>query len=199
MTVLPVSGAAGRGSLGRQLGRRLLNFAGFLICAGLLGYALYAQFDLGLDPCPLCIFQRIGIAALGVVFLIAALHHPRGWGARVYAALIALAALATIGVAARQVYIQHLPASAMPSCGAPLSMLMRFMPLTQVIRKVLSGSGECGIVNWTFLGLAMPAWVLIWAVFLGTAGGYVNVIGTRPRKIRCSAAFPISREDSRAP
>jgi len=155
--------------------RRPINFAGFLICAGLIGYALYAQFKLGLDPCPLCIFQRIGIAALGVVFLIAALHNPRNWGASVYAALIALAALAAAGVAARQLYIQHLPPGAIPSCGAPLSMMMKFMPLTAVIRKVLSGSGECGIVNWRFLGLAMPAWVLIWAVCLGAAGVLANV------------------------
>jgi disulfide bond formation protein DsbB len=158
----------------RAFPRRSLNLAGFLICAGLLAYALYAQFHLGLDPCPLCIFQRIGIAAVGVVFLIAALHHPRSWGARVYGVLIAIAALATIAVAARQLYIQHLPPGAIPSCGAPLSMMLKFMPLTTVIRKVFTGSGECGIVNWTFLGLAMPAWVLIWAAFLGTAGLVAN-------------------------
>jgi disulfide bond formation protein DsbB len=153
---------------------RPINLAGFLICAGLLGYALCAQFKLGLDPCPLCIFQRIGIFALGIVFLIAGLHHPRRWGAQVYAGLIAMAALATVAVAARQLYIQHLPPGAIPSCGAPLSMMMKFMPLTAVIRKVLSGSGECGIVNWRFLGLAMPAWVLIWAVLLGAAGVVAN-------------------------
>ena len=154
--------------------RRSINLAGFLICAGLIGYALYAQFQLGLEPCPLCIFQRIGIAALGVVFLIAALHNPPDWGARVYAVLIVIAALVTVGVAARQLYIQHLPPGAIPSCGAPLSMMLKFMPLTTVIRRVLTGSGECSIVNWTFLGLAMPAWVLIWAAFLGTAGCIAN-------------------------
>jgi disulfide bond formation protein DsbB len=154
----------------RAPSRRPLNFAGFLICAGLILYALYAQFRLGLDPCPLCIFQRIGIIAVGVVFLIAALHDPRGWGSRVYGVLVAIAALATVAVAARQLYIQHLPPGAIPSCGAPLSMMLKFMPLTTVIRKVFTGSGECGVVNWTFLGLAMPAWVLIWAAFLGAAG-----------------------------
>ena len=158
----------------RRPSRRLINFAGFLICAGLIAYALYAQFHLGLDPCPLCIFQRIGIAALGVVFLTAALHNPRRSGARIYAALLALAALATIAVAARQLYIQHLPPGAIPSCGAPLSVMLKFMPLTAVIRRVLTGSGECGVVNWTFLGLAMPAWVLIWAAGLGLAGFIAN-------------------------
>jgi disulfide bond formation protein DsbB len=163
---------------GRSAGafpRRTSNLAGFLLCAGLMGYALYAQFELGLPPCPLCIFQRIGVVALGVVFLVAALHNPPGWGRRVYATLIAIAALATVAVAARQLYIQHLPPGAVPSCGAPLSMMLKFMPLTTVIRKVLTGSGECGIVNWTFLGLAMPAWVLIWAAVLGISGLIANV------------------------
>lgn len=171
MNAAPLS-AAGRSA--HRFPRRPLNFAGFLICAGLIAYALYAQFHLGLDPCPLCIFQRIGIAAVGVVFLIAALHNPRGWGARVYAVLIAIAALATVAVAARQLYIQHLPPGAIPSCGAPLSMMLKFMPLTAVIRKVLTGSGECSIINWRFLGLAMPAWVLIWAAALGIAGVLTN-------------------------
>lgn len=171
MSGAPLS-AAGRSA--NAFPRRPINFAGFLICAGLIVYALYAQFHLGLEPCPLCIFQRIGIAALGVVFLIAALHDPRGWGTRVYAVLITVAALVTVGVAARQLYIQHLPPGAIPSCGAPLSMMLKFMPLTTVIRRVLTGSGECSIVNWTFLGLAMPAWVLIWAAFLGTAGLIAN-------------------------
>jgi protein dithiol:quinone oxidoreductase len=159
----------------RVLARRPINFAGFLLCAGLMAYALYAQFELGLEPCPLCIFQRIGITALGIVFLVAALHNPGRSGARVYALLIALAALATIAVAARQLYIQHLPPGAIPSCGAPLSIMLKFMPLATVIRKVLSGSGECGVVNWTFLGLAMPAWVLICAAVLGGVGAVGNL------------------------
>ena len=170
MTAAPPTAATGL----PVLSRRPLNFAGFLLCAGLIAYALYAQLHLGLDPCPLCIFQRIGIAALGVVFLIAALHDPHRWGARVYAVLIALAAAATMAVAARQLYIQHLPPGAIPSCGAPLSMMLKFMPLTAVIRKVLTGSGECGIVNCTFLGLAMPAWGLIWAASLGIGGSFAN-------------------------
>jgi disulfide bond formation protein DsbB len=154
--------------------RRLINLAGFVACAALIAYALYTQYYQGLEPCPLCIFQRIGIAALGVVFLFAGLHNPRRWGAYVYGVLIAIAALATIGVAARHLYVQHLPPGSVPSCGAPLEVLLQFTPVTEVIRKVLTGSGECGQVNWTFLGLAMPAWVLICALILGAMGVRAN-------------------------
>ena len=158
--------------------RRLNNFAGFGVCAAFLAYALYTQYELGLEPCPLCIFQRIAIAVLGVVFLVAALHHPRGWGARVYAVLIGIAALSTMGVAARHVYVQHLPPGSLPSCGAPLEILLKFTPVTEVIRKVLTGSGECSAVTWHFLGLSMPAWVLIWALILGAFGVAANVAPT---------------------
>ena len=153
-----------------------MNLAGFGACAALLAFALYAQFHLGLEPCPLCIFQRIGVALLGSVFLVAALHDPRGRAGRgVYAALIVLAALLTAGIAARHLYVQSLPPGTLPSCGAPLAVLMKFMPVWQLIRKVLTGSGECGLVNWRFLGLAMPAWVLIWAVGLGAFGLVANL------------------------
>ena len=92
---------------------------------GLLGYAWYVQGVLRVEPCPLCIFQRIGVACIGLVFLAAGLHAPRGWGARVYGALIALAALATMAVAARHVWIQHLPEDAVPACGAGLELPAR--------------------------------------------------------------------------
>jgi protein dithiol:quinone oxidoreductase len=155
--------------------RRLINLAGFLVCAALLAYALYSQFYLHLLPCPLCIFQRIGVALLGLAFLAAALHHPRGGGRYGYAVAIALAALATAGVAARHLYVQSLPPGSLPSCGAPLAVLLKFTPVWEVIRKVLAGSGECSVVNWRFLGLAMPAWVLLWALALGVAGVIANL------------------------
>src|SRR4029077_20438376 len=105
----------------------------------------------------------------------AALHEARGGGRYVYAGLIGVAALATLGVAARHLYVQSLPPGALPSCGAPLATLMKFMPVWQLIRKVLTGSGECGLVTWRFLGLTMPAWVLIWALGPGALGLIANL------------------------
>ena len=92
-------------------------------------------------------------------------------------ALIGIAALATLGVAARHVYVQHLPPGTLPSCGAPLSILVKFTPFFALIRKVLTGSGECGEVNWRFLGLAMPAWVLLCSAGLAALGLYANSSG----------------------
>jgi protein dithiol:quinone oxidoreductase len=164
--------------------RRLLNFSGFIVCVALLGYAYYVQYHLALEPCPLCIFQRIGIALLGLTFLAAGLHGPRRWGSYVYAVLLALWALATAGVAIRHLYVQSLPPGTIPACGAPLDVLLKFTPVTEVIRKVLTGSGECSQVNWKWLGLTMPAWVLLASVALGCAGVLANVRRRRARPVR---------------
>ncbi len=151
------------------------NLLGFAACAGLLAYAYYAQAVLHLEPCPLCIFQRVGVFALGVVFLIAATHDPVGWGRRIYALLLAAAALSTIGVAVRHLYIQHLPEGSIPACGASLDFMLKVFSLSEVLVKVLTGSGECAKVTWSFLGLAMPAWVLIAALALGAYGLWINL------------------------
>lgn len=141
--------------------------AGFAVCAALVGFAIFSQFQWGLQPCPLCIFQRIAFAAVGAVLLLAALHAPRAtWAKRIYALLALLPALVGLSIAARHVWLTHLPADQVPSCGPPLSFMMEANPLTDVIRKVLTGSGECAKVDWTLLGLSMPAWSALWFVLL---------------------------------
>jgi disulfide bond formation protein DsbB len=154
--------------------RRRLNLLGVAVCLALLGYAWYAQAVLHLEPCPLCIFQRVGVAAAALLFLLAALHNPRRWGAPVYGVLLVLAALATIGVAGRHLWIQHLPEGSVPACGATLSYMLEVFPLSDVIRKVLSGSGECARITWSLFGVSMPGWVLLADAALGALGAYAN-------------------------
>jgi disulfide bond formation protein DsbB len=158
-----------------RVSRRLANFTGFAACAALTAYALYVQYVLRLEPCPLCIFQRMAVIAVGIMFLAAALQDPARIGARIYGGLIGLAALGGIGVAARHVYIQHLPADQVPACGAPLDQLLAILPLRQVIEKVLRGDGECAKIDWTLAGLSMPEWVVIVLVVLGAGGLWINL------------------------
>lgn len=160
--------------------RRTLNVLGALACATLLAIAyFYFQRTLDLEPCPLCMFQRVGVGILGVMFLLAALHHPGRTGARVYAVLIGLAALLTAGISARHIYVQSAPAGSIPACGAPLDAMIEMFPITTVIAKVLRGGGECARIDWSLLGLSMPWWVLIAALGLGLAGVIVNSVFTR--------------------
>jgi disulfide bond formation protein DsbB len=158
-----------------MLTNRMLNFLGAGSCAGLMAYALFAQFQLELAACPLCVLQRIAVIALGGIFLLAALHNPERKGAAVYAGLIALAASAGVGVAWRHIWLQGLPPDKVPSCGPGLEFMVDAFPLAEVLRMVLTGSGECAEISWSFLGLSMPAWVLITVALLGVYGLYVNL------------------------
>ena len=155
---------------------RLANLAGVCACMGLLGYAYYAQYHLHLEPCPLCILQRLGVLLTALVFLLAAIHGPRrgAAGRRPYGIAVALTALLTIAVAARQLYIQSLPPGSIPDCGAPLQIMLKFLSPGEVLAKVLAGSGECAKIDWRLLGLAMPAWVLIASAALGAFGLWAN-------------------------
>ena len=155
--------------------RRVLNFAGFICCAGMMGFALYAQHVLLLDPCPLCVFQRVAVIGLGGIFLLAALHNPTGWGRRVYTVFVAIFALFGMGVAGWHVRLQNLPPDEVPSCGPGLDYMLENFPLGDALSMVFKGSGECADVVWSFLGLSMPSWVFISMLVVGGAGLWNNL------------------------
>ena len=157
-----------------MLARRPANWLGAGTCAAALAFAFYAQYGMGLVPCHLCIFQRVAIAALGAAFLVAALVSRPGGRGLFCAALVALMGAATIATAGRHVWIQMQPEGAVPACGADLAFMLDLFPLTEVILKVFKAGGECAKIDWSFLGLSMPAWVLLLAVALTAFGVVVN-------------------------
>jgi disulfide bond formation protein DsbB len=140
---------------------------GFLFCAALLLTAVYLQFATGLEPCPLCISQRIMVLAVSLVLLAAFLHDPGPKGVRLYAVGSGLTALAGASISARHVWLQHLPADQVPACGPGLEYMFNYFPLSDTLHALLTGTGDCAKVDWTLFGLSMPAWVLV--CFLGLA------------------------------
>ena len=159
------------------ISRRAANALGFIACLALIAYALYTQHVLGLEPCPLCIFQRVAVISIGALFLIAAVHDPGLRGARVYGSLIVVAVMVGLLISGRHIWIQAQPPGTVAACGADLNYLLEIMPVTEVITKVLTGSGECGKVDWRLLGLSMPWWVAISIAVLGAWAVLVNFLG----------------------
>ena len=145
---------------------RNLFLFGLASCAGLLGYALYVQHKLYIDPCPLCIFQRIGFIAAGVWFLLGAIHNPRSSGRKIYGVLAGLSLVAGGAVSAWHIHLQNLPADQVPDCGPGLNYMLDAFPLSRTLEMVFTGSGECANIDWTFLGLSMPTWTLFWFIGL---------------------------------
>jgi len=158
---------------------RLAFGVGAIVCIGLLGFAYYLQYVQGLEPCPLCMVQRGFFYAVMALFILAAIHGPRNWGARVYAALIGVFALGGAAAAARQVWLQHLPPDKVPQCGPDLFFMLENFPLARTWEKLLYGTGECAKVDWTFLGLSIAGWSLVWFIALAV---YAWVAASRPRR-----------------
>jgi disulfide bond formation protein DsbB len=144
--------------------RRAAYLLGFLVCAGLMAFALYLQYGLDLEPCPLCVFQRIAMISTGVIFLVAALHNPGRGGAAFYAVLTLITAGTGAALAAWHIWIQGQPKGSVPACGMGLDYMLDTMPLWDVISRVLKGSGECAEQGWLFLGLAIPSWTFVFFV-----------------------------------
>jgi disulfide bond formation protein DsbB len=126
-----------------------------LACALLLGFGYYLQHVEGLDPCPLCFVQRGFFYAVLAVFAAATIHPHR-----IYAGLAALFALGGAGVAGRQVWLQHLPPDKVPQCGPDLYFMLENFPLSRTLQTLISGTGECAVVDWTFLRLSIAEWSL---------------------------------------
>ena len=157
--------------------RRTSNLLGAGVCAALMGFALFAQYVLHLTPCNMCILQRIAVVALGAVFLLAGLHHPGRGGARLYAGLIALAAIIAVSLSARQVWMQSQPEGSLPSCGADFYTMLDMLPVRDVVSRIWMGGAECQKITWSFLGLSMAAWLAIVVTILGIGGIAANLLG----------------------
>lgn len=161
---------------------RTLALLGFLACAAGMGFALFLQFVGGLEPCPMCVFQRVAMIACGVVFLVAALHGPTGAGQWVYAALADIAAVSGAVIAGRHVWLQGLPPDQVPACGPPLEYLMESFPFLEVISMILKGDGNCAKIDAAWLGLSLPAWTLVAFIGLSLWATLMPVLARLPKR-----------------
>ncbi len=151
-----------------KVANRWLYLAGALVIGALFGAALYLQYVLHEEPCPLCMVQRVIFIAMLVLFALATLHNPKRTGAAIYAWLIGLFALFGVGVAGRHIWIQHLPKDQVPACGPGLDYMLENFPMAKILKELMHGSGECAAKGWTFLGLNIPEWSLVCYLLLGT-------------------------------
>ena len=146
---------------------RMWNLFVFVSCAAMVSYAIYVQYVDYLDPCPLCILQRVAFMWMAAFALLAAVHNPAVTGRRVYAWLVTLGAVVGAGLAGRHVWLQHLPPDLVPECGPGLNYMLENFPITEVLSTVLRGSGSCAELDWTLLGVGIPVWTLLWFIGLG--------------------------------
>jgi protein dithiol:quinone oxidoreductase len=136
-------------------------FIGFIVSFAIVAYGLYIQQQYHLEPCPLCIFQRMAFLVMGTLFLLSALHNPAKLGRKIYGGLHLIAAAVGIGIAVRHVWIQANPEKVFAECGAGFDYIFETFPLKKALDLVFKGTGECSSIEWTMFGLTIPQLSLI--------------------------------------
>lgn len=159
-----------------SLSRSLFMLVGG-VCVLLILVALYMEHVMGLEPCALCMLQRWAVIGAGLVALVAAAIGPGSWGIRVGGAGVTLVSGLGVGLAGRQLWLQSLPEDAVPPCGPGYDYLRETFPLTEVIRMAIEGSGDCAEIQWTFLGLSIPGWTLLFFAATALVGLFLLVRG----------------------
>ena len=149
---------------------RNLNWIIGFGCMFLIGVALYMEHMMHLEPCPLCIFQRVAVITAGLIAIVAALHNPQRVGIKVYSLMVVMASTVGGALAIRQLHLQSLPEDQVPSCGPGLDYLLDVFPMQDVIQTVLVGDGSCAEVAWSLLGISIPGWALVGFIGLVTLG-----------------------------
>lgn len=146
--------------------RRLMWLGSLCSVVGLMSYAIYAERVLYLDPCPLCITQRLFYVLIGVFAVGGLLLIRNRLLQRLLSLLMALSAIGGLVTAGRQVWLQHLPPEQVPECGPGLAYWLENEPWLQTLSLLFKGDGNCAEVDWTFMGLSMAEWSLAWFVGL---------------------------------
>ena len=163
---------------------------GLLGCVSLLAVAyFYFQLQLGLAPCPLCVFQRVALAGVAFFCLLGIVIRPKKILSKLLAFGVLLCSGLGLAIAGRQVWLQHLPADQVPECGPDLSFLLDTLPIAQVLQTALTGSGSCAEVQWRWLGFSMPEWMVgIFAMMVVLALILLASTGERRRASRSRVA-----------
>jgi disulfide bond formation protein DsbB len=162
-----------------MISQRVLFGAAAAACLLLLANGYYLQYFQDQDPCPLCLVQRAFYYACAAVFLAGAVHGSRALGYGIAASVVALGGA---GVAARHVWLQHLPPAQVPACGPDLFYMLENFPLGRTIEKLFAGSGQCAEVKWRFLGLSIAEWSLACFLALALYALWVGFTQRSPRQ-----------------
>ncbi|VVO07630.1 disulfide bond formation protein B [Pseudomonas fluorescens] len=149
---------------------RSLFFMAFIAGALALGVSYYLEYAVGLQPCGLCLLQRISLALLTGVCLMASVHGPGRFGTFMYWLLGLCCSLAGTVTALRQVLLQSDPVQRLSSCVPNLADLFANTPWLFVVRQMFEGTTECVHISWTLFDLSIPEWSLLFFVAMMILG-----------------------------
>lgn len=170
---------------------RSLFFMVFFASALALGVSYYLEYSVGLQPCAMCLLQRMCLALFTGCCLMAAVHGPGRMGSFAYWSLGSLCSLAGTVTAWRQVLLQSDPQLHLAMCSSSLADVLASNPWMTVVPLMFSGAVDCSHISWTLFDLSVPEWSLLFFVAMTTLGVYQLL-----RLLRIALRRPLSGESS---
>lgn len=151
---------------------RSLFFTVFVAGALVLGLSFYLEYSVGLKPCGLCLLQRVCLALLTGVCLMAAVQGPGRLGCFLYWLFGLLCSLGGTVTAWRQVLLQSDPVHQLSACPPNLADLFSSAPWVCVMQQMFKGTVDCAQTSWTLFDLSIPEWSLLFFVAMLILGIY---------------------------
>lgn len=151
------------------------------LAGAMVGGAQFMEHILKLDPCPLCLMQRLWVMLAGLFVIAGVAHDPR---VRAYPILALLCGIVGAGFSIRQLWLQNLPDDAVPACGPDMGYMIEAFPVSEILTAMTLGTGNCAQVSWTLLGISIAGWSLGGFVVLTTALGFWLTAVRRPQDSR---------------
>jgi disulfide bond formation protein DsbB len=142
--------------------------AALLLIGGMIGGAQFMEHVLKLDPCPLCLMQRLWTLFAGIIVLVALSHAPHN---RICPSLVMLCSVIGGGFSLRQLWLQSLPPDQVPSCGPDMGYMLEVFPMSQILTAMTFGTGNCAEVTWSLLGISVAGWALAGFIMLAVVAG----------------------------
>ena len=132
--------------------------------------SFYFQYALGMTPCPLCMMQRLCVflllAVMGLSFRTLRKAH-------IISFLQIVISCTGLYFSLRQLWLQSLSPDQAPACMPSLEIVIRYFPWQTIAKTLLWGTGECGEINWSMLGISMPGWCAMYFAFMALMSGFL--------------------------
>lgn len=150
------------------------NILGAIIAFVMIISALAIQLTFNLEPCPLCITQRIIFIVIGALFILFALLPSNNPYIKL-SHLISIIAAGLVGVifSIRHIMIQAKIIEIPAECGIDLDYMFENFPLTEAVNLLFKGTGDCSEIDWTFFGITLPQMALLGYIFFITYTIYI--------------------------
>ncbi|MBO4575946.1 MAG: disulfide bond formation protein B [Neisseriaceae bacterium] len=124
--------------------------------------SFFSQYVMGLKPCSLCIYQRLGVMATAFLALLCLPFSLRSvWGKLLSSLLLLVPIISGLAVSIHHLYILYYP-NAVANCGPGFNLTLRKMelngtPMVDILGKVLKNHARCDEIANLF-GLPLPVW-----------------------------------------